>query len=217
MEVQAINRESRRERWQAYRHRPLSLLLRLAVTLSAAITVFVLIALVAYILIKGIPNLKPSLFAWKYTTENVSMLPAIINTITMTVLSLLMVLTHPFEPYSVFYIMAAVACLYMAFLKNEITARQQYKSILAISEGGEWKRSVSFEEDFVLVDDGFADDSAMKIPYENITCVRQKNGVYTLYVRGGGVICLYDDCFTEGDWEQCKAQLSAKNPKIKFK
>ena len=90
MEVQAINRESRRERWQAYRHRPLSLLLRLAVTLSAAITVFVLIALVAYILIKGIPNLKPSLFAWKYTTENVSMLPAIINTITMTVLSLLM-------------------------------------------------------------------------------------------------------------------------------
>ena len=90
MEVQAINRESRRERWQAYRHRPLSLLLCLAVTLSAAITVFVLIALVAYILIKGIPNLKPSLFAWKYTTENVSMLPAIINTITMTVLSLLM-------------------------------------------------------------------------------------------------------------------------------
>ena len=90
MEVQAINRESRRERWQAYRHRPLSLLLRLAVTLSAASTVFVLIALVAYILIKGIPNLKPSLFAWKYTTENVSMLQAIINTITMTVLSLLM-------------------------------------------------------------------------------------------------------------------------------
>ena len=65
MEVQAINRESRRERWQAYRHRPLSLLLCLAVTLSAAITVFVLIALVAYILIKGIPNLNPSLFAWK--------------------------------------------------------------------------------------------------------------------------------------------------------
>ena len=90
MESKAINHESSRARWQAYRRRPLSLLLRLAVTVSAAITVFVLIALVAYILIKGIPNLRPSLFAWEYTSENASMLPAIINTITMTVLSLLM-------------------------------------------------------------------------------------------------------------------------------
>lgn len=90
MESKAINHEGSRARWQAYRRRPLSLLLRLAVTVSAAITVFVLIALVAYILIKGIPNLRPSLFAWEYTSENASMLPAIINTITMTVLSLLM-------------------------------------------------------------------------------------------------------------------------------
>lgn len=90
MEANAINRESRRARLRAYRHRPLSLLLRLAVTLSAAVTVLVLVALVAYILIKGIPNLKPSLFAWEYTAENASMLPAVINTITMTVLSLLM-------------------------------------------------------------------------------------------------------------------------------
>ena len=86
METNAINRESRSERWRAYKRRPLSLLLRLAVTLSAAVTVFVLVTLVAYILIKGIPNLKPSLFAWEYTTENASMLPAMINTLTMTVL-----------------------------------------------------------------------------------------------------------------------------------
>ena len=90
METNAINRESRSERWRAYKRRPLSLLLRLAVTLSAAVTVFVLVTLVAYILIKGIPNLKPSLFSWEYTTENASMLPAMINTLTMTVLSLLM-------------------------------------------------------------------------------------------------------------------------------
>ena len=33
METNAINRESRSERWRAYKRRPLSLLLRLAVTL----------------------------------------------------------------------------------------------------------------------------------------------------------------------------------------
>lgn len=59
------------------------------VMLSAGITFTVLLFLIAYILIKGIPNLKPSLFAWKYTSENVSMLPAVINTIDMTALALL--------------------------------------------------------------------------------------------------------------------------------
>ena len=42
-----------------------------------------------YILIKGIPHLTPSLFAWEYNSENVSLMPALINTILMTLLSLL--------------------------------------------------------------------------------------------------------------------------------
>ncbi|MDO4260482.1 MAG: phosphate ABC transporter permease PstA [Eubacteriales bacterium] len=64
-------------------------ILRGLVSISMLITVAVLIALIGYILIKGIPNLKPSLFAWEYNTENVSMTPAIINTIVMTFAALL--------------------------------------------------------------------------------------------------------------------------------
>lgn len=64
-------------------------LLRALVWGSAGITVFVLLSLIGYILIKGIPALSPELFAWKYTSKNVSMLPAIINTVIMTVFSLL--------------------------------------------------------------------------------------------------------------------------------
>ena len=45
--------------------------------------------LVGYILIKGVPNLTPSLFSLKYTSENVSLLPALVNTLFMTALSLL--------------------------------------------------------------------------------------------------------------------------------
>lgn len=66
-----------------------SLLLRILVILSAVITVGVFVSLVGYILVKGIPHLTPDLFAWEYTTENVSMMPAMINTITMTGLTLL--------------------------------------------------------------------------------------------------------------------------------
>ena len=45
--------------------------------------------MIAYILINGIPNLTPELFDVKYTSENVSLLPALINTLSITLLSLL--------------------------------------------------------------------------------------------------------------------------------
>ena len=56
---------------------------------TALITVLVLGFLVAYILGRGIPNLRPEMFSLTYTSENQSMLPAILNTCTMTLLSLL--------------------------------------------------------------------------------------------------------------------------------
>ena len=63
--------------------------MRAMVYAGAIFTMFVLLVLVGYILVKGIPNLSPELFAWKYTTENVSLMPALINTLLMTALSLL--------------------------------------------------------------------------------------------------------------------------------
>ncbi|MEY8297909.1 MAG: phosphate ABC transporter permease PstA [Emergencia timonensis] len=85
-----------------YRGQPLSLFLRIIVDLAAAITVFVLIAVVGYILVKGIPNLNLSMFAWKYTTDNVSMMPAIINTLSVTVVALLIAV--PFGIFSAIYL-----------------------------------------------------------------------------------------------------------------
>ena len=87
--IRPINVVTWKDKLAAYKKRPLSMFLLIAVTVSAVITVGVLGALVIYILANGIMNLSPELFAWKYTTENVSMLPAIINTFLMTALSLL--------------------------------------------------------------------------------------------------------------------------------
>lgn len=66
-----------------------ALVMRWLVRLAALVTVAVLIFLIGYILVMGIPNLKPSLFAWEYNSENVSLMPALINTILMTAFSLL--------------------------------------------------------------------------------------------------------------------------------
>ncbi len=64
-------------------------LYRAAVYAGAAFSVGVLALIVGYILAKGIPHLSPELFAWEYSSTNVSMMPAIINTLLMTLLSLL--------------------------------------------------------------------------------------------------------------------------------
>ncbi len=93
---------TRAQKWNAYKKNPLSLTLRILVTLAAVITIGVLMLLIGYILIKGLPYLKPSMFAWKYTSDNVSMMPAIINTITMTGLSLLIAV--PLGVFSAIYL-----------------------------------------------------------------------------------------------------------------
>ena len=84
-----INKQTFSQKMKAYKRSPLSFLLMLLVTVSAAITVLILLFLIAYILIKGVPYLTPSLFAWEYNSENVSLMPALINTVIMTFLSLL--------------------------------------------------------------------------------------------------------------------------------
>ena len=73
---------------QKYLRHPGSLVLRLLCLLSGMITGGALLLVAGYVLVKGIPYLKPSLFALEYNSENVSMLPALINTVWMTVLAL---------------------------------------------------------------------------------------------------------------------------------
>ncbi|MDD7176548.1 MAG: phosphate ABC transporter permease PstA [bacterium] len=58
--------------------------------------------MIVYILVKGVPHLTPQLFAWEYDSENVSMLPSIINTLIMTVLTLLIAI--PFGIGSAIYL-----------------------------------------------------------------------------------------------------------------
>ncbi len=66
-----------------------SLILRILVILCTVISIAVLAWLLIFILYKGIPNFNLGLFEWKYTSKNNSMMPAIINTITITVCALL--------------------------------------------------------------------------------------------------------------------------------
>ena len=81
---------------------PGSFLVRLLCGAAALIGAGALALIIGYILITGIPNLKPSLFALEYNSENVSLLPALFNTVIMTLLSLL--LAVPIGVFSAIYL-----------------------------------------------------------------------------------------------------------------
>lgn len=55
----------------------MSALLRWLTYAAAAVTAAVLLFVVGYILVRGWPALTPDLFQWEYTSENVSLLPAL--------------------------------------------------------------------------------------------------------------------------------------------
>lgn len=74
---------------KTYLKHPGSLAVFLITNLAAFLTIFVLGFIVVYIVVKGVPHLTLSLFAWEYNSENVSMLPSIINTLLLTALALI--------------------------------------------------------------------------------------------------------------------------------
>lgn len=76
------------EQMKSYILHPASGILAFFTTLAAIITFALLFFLIGYILVKGIPYLNADLFSPEYTSENVSLVPSLINTFIMTVLSL---------------------------------------------------------------------------------------------------------------------------------
>ena len=69
-----------------------SLILRGAMKISVTFTLGILVILIGYILVKGVPHIRPEMFQWEYTYENQSMTPVIINTMIMTLLTLALAL-----------------------------------------------------------------------------------------------------------------------------
>ena len=97
-----MNKQSLKERLAHYKNSPVSLILLILVLICAALTVITLIFIVIYILIRGIPHLSLSLFSPTYNSDNVSMLPAIINTFIMTLISL--IIAVPLGIFSAIYL-----------------------------------------------------------------------------------------------------------------
>src|SRR5574344_2628764 len=67
-----------------------SRMLRGLVCGAAGLTASLIATLIIYILVRGVPNLSADLFSVKYTSENASLFPALVNTLFMTVVTLVL-------------------------------------------------------------------------------------------------------------------------------
>lgn len=64
------------------------LIVRGALYLCTGLTVLILFFILWHVLSNGVPYLTPELFAWDYTTENVSMTHALVNTLIIVVVAM---------------------------------------------------------------------------------------------------------------------------------
>lgn len=80
----------------------MSKVIRYSVKISALVTFGMLFFIIGYILFRGVPYLTPSLFAAKYTSDNVSMLPSIITTVLLVLLTL--IVATPIGVFTGFYL-----------------------------------------------------------------------------------------------------------------
>jgi len=81
--------------------KPLDRLLLFFSWFCASLTVGILLFLIGYIAVRGVPHIKPSLFALTYTTQNVSLLPALVTTVMTVALSLF--ISVPLGVFSAIY------------------------------------------------------------------------------------------------------------------
>lgn len=118
--------------WITYKKRPGAFIMLMLVVLSAVVTVSVLVSLIIYILINGISHIRPELFAWEFNTDNMSMMPAIISTVYMTMLSLFMAV--PVGVFSAVYLVE-YAKRGSKFVKIMRTATETLQGIPSIVYG----------------------------------------------------------------------------------
>lgn len=87
------------KKWNGH---PFSALTELLVWLSGIAMMLIMLFLVGFILVRGIGHLSPELFSFTYNSENASLMPALVNTLIITALSLLIAI--PFGVFTAIYL-----------------------------------------------------------------------------------------------------------------
>lgn len=100
--IHAINIQTFAQKFKQYKNHPGSLILFILVWFAAIVTMATVLFLIGYILVMGVPHLNADIFSLKYTSDNCSLVPALVNTIIMTLISLIVAV--PLGIFSAIYL-----------------------------------------------------------------------------------------------------------------
>mgnify|MGYP001056245098 FL=1 len=84
----SINRVSFKDKLKSYAKKPFSMAIMLLVMLAALITAGAVVWILLHTLLQGVPHLSLKMFSWTWTRENLSIMPALINTLVIAGLAL---------------------------------------------------------------------------------------------------------------------------------
>ena len=139
----------------------------------------------------------------KYGTEYISSYMEKISRITIMWLMLAFFMAFMSKEISIAYILL-VFCLYRAFFRWIVITNTQYRNLCKNHKGADWERTIRFADKKIKVEDGIITVDYLFSDIENI---KEKGNKIWLYMNNKTVVRLYKDCFTQGNWEMCKAML----------
>ncbi|MBO4432611.1 MAG: YcxB family protein [Clostridia bacterium] len=111
-----------------------------------------------------------------------------------------------------YFILIALFSFYRAFLWNVMIAKQQYKRFAQTYGKNSWVRTISFEENGIVIKE---EKTETKYNYSDILEIVEKDeGIY-LRLQAKTVIRLYKSKIVDCTWEECKEKIISNNPNIK--
>ena len=128
-----------------------------------------------------------------------------------TVFTVLSIVANMYS--NVFYfILIALFSFYRAFLWNIMIAKQQYKRFAQIYGKNSWVRTISFEDNEIIIRE---EKTETKYNYSDILEIVEKDERIYLKLQAKAVIRLYKSKFVDCSWEECKEKIISNNSNIK--
>lgn len=86
--IVSINHQTLKDKLRAYLKKPFSFVALILILLASLATAAIVVWILVYVLMQGVPYLKPSMFEWRWSLSNMSLMPSLINTIVIAAVSL---------------------------------------------------------------------------------------------------------------------------------
>ena len=106
--------------------------------------------------------------------------------------------------YGLIYILIALFSFYRAFLWNIMIAKQQYKRLAQIYGKTSWVRTISFEDDGIVIKE---EKTETKYNYSDILDIVEKDERIYLKLQAKTVMRLYKSKFVDCTWKECKVKI----------